>query len=206
MAASLQPQVHMHRPSTPPRLLSGCQPCSLHFSLNFSFRLSISSLLEQFLLLAFKHLAPSPATSAPTFIPPTEQLLCCGALTSTLQEFLQVSPVLSSSYGEGRWVASPATNASTPQPSQPLGQRHLRCHQLLFGHTRHSLPEHTRSMCRHSVPSMGTYAKQCLQFVCALCPSSRMHTPTSSTAQLASPRWSVAHSHHPNLDKGRQPC
>lgn len=128
---------HVH-PLPSLRLLSACHPSSLHFSLNFSFRLSISSLLEQFLLLAFQLISSLPGRLCPTFIPPTEKLLCCGDLTSHCNSSCRYPPRAQLLYGEGREVTSPATDASTPQPSQPPGQRHLQVSSGIIGHARQS--------------------------------------------------------------------
>lgn len=66
------------------------------------FRLPISSLLEQFLLLAFQLISSLPSRLCPTFIPPSEQLVCCGALTSHCKSSCRYPPSAQLLCGEGR--------------------------------------------------------------------------------------------------------
>lgn len=138
MAASSSHRFTHAPPLNPPRLLSGCQPCSLHFSLNFSFRLSISSLLEQFLLLAFQLIGSLPSHLHPTFIPPTEQLLCCGALTSHCKSSCRYPPVLSSSMVKAdRSPLQPQTHPPH-SPVSHWASVTLPVSSAIVGHTRQS--------------------------------------------------------------------
>lgn len=91
---------HMRPPPHPE--VTVWMPAPLASLFSQFFRLSISSLLEQFLLLAFQLISSLPSCLCPTFIPPSEQLVCCGALTSHCKSSCRYLPSAQLLCGEDR--------------------------------------------------------------------------------------------------------